>query len=338
MELFVIALAYIGILVYLANVEQVTGNLSPLVLKMQYGVAVLLSGLVFNALAFILIPMEAVTDPEVYQQLQAINPLAMQIFVIITILAIGLIIWIIRSPNSQNLLVKWLRINTADEVHGYDSTLSVHRTALILAIMQIVVALWSFIVVSGASGTINDLIFTAMIYIVMALLGVGWMIRRNTSDTTQRLGLRIPTGQDVMLGIAIGIGLYILSLVGSIMWQMIVPPEIMEQQSAAAQQLFESFNGSLMLGLALAILSGLGEEILFRGALQPVFGIIPTSLFFILLHTQYLFTPGMLILFVVTLGFAFLRQRVSTTSAIIAHIIFNFIPFLLFTIGTMSGV
>jgi membrane protease YdiL (CAAX protease family) len=35
---------------------------------------------------------------------------------------------------------------------------------------------------------------------------------------------------------------------------------------------------------ALALLSGLVEEILFRGAIQPVFGLIPTSLLFGLAH------------------------------------------------------
>ena len=51
--------------------------------------------------------------------------------------------------------------------------------------------------------------------------------------------------------------------------------------------LLGSIPGILTLGLA----AGIGEETLFRGALQPRFGLLITSLLFALLHSQYGITP-----------------------------------------------
>ena len=98
---------------------------------------------------------------------------------------------------------------------------------------------------------------------------------------------------------------------------------------SGARILFEAFEFVAAYGGLLAISVGIGEEILFRGALQPVFGIVITSLLFVALHTQYAFTPAAGILFVVSLGFGLLRARASTTAAIIAHAAYNGIPFVL---------
>ena len=83
------------------------------------------------------------------------------------------------------------------------------------------------------------------------------------------------------------------------------------------------------IALAVAVLAGTGEEILFRGAMQPVFGLYFTSLLFILTHAHYGLSPAMLILFAVSVGFGVVRQRYSTTAAIICHTTYNFLPFLL---------
>jgi membrane protease YdiL (CAAX protease family) len=75
----------------------------------------------------------------------------------------------------------------------------------------------------------------------------------------------------------------------------------------------------------LALTAALSEEILFRGALQPVFGLPLTSVYFALVHMQYALTPAAVIIFVVALGLGWLRQRQSTSSAIIAHFVYNFV-------------
>jgi uncharacterized protein len=64
---------------------------------------------------------------------------------------------------------------------------------------------------------------------------------------------------------------------------------------------------------------------LFRGALQPVFGLWITSIFFALLHTQYTLTPASLTIVVVALGLGWLRRRYSTAASIVAHFVYNFV-------------
>jgi membrane protease YdiL (CAAX protease family) len=75
--------------------------------------------------------------------------------------------------------------------------------------------------------------------------------------------------------------------------------------------------------------AAIGEEIFMRGALQPVFGIGLTSAFFALLHSQYLLTPTFAFIFFVGVVFGIVRRNVGTTSAVIAHFIYNVAPFLL---------
>src|SRR3712207_7585562 len=52
--------------------------------------------------------------------------------------------------------------------------------------------------------------------------------------------------------------------------------------------------------------AGLGEETLFRGAVQPVLGILPTSILFASMHVQY--GPSLL------LGYVFLLRSEEHTS------------------------
>jgi membrane protease YdiL (CAAX protease family) len=176
--------------------------------------------------------------------------------------------------------------------------------------------------VSGVS--LEAELFTAALMTALAFLGIGMAIHRMGQQSLARLGLRVPTVQDVVWGIGVGVGLYGVLIVLAVIWSAIVPPEQIVEQSAAAEQIAQAFN-TIPLAFALSLAAAVSEEILFRGALQPVFGLIPTSLFFALVHIQYTLTPATLIIFVVALGLGLLRQRQSTTAAIIAHFIYNFV-------------
>jgi membrane protease YdiL (CAAX protease family) len=113
-------------------------------------------------------------------------------------------------------------------------------------------------------------------------------------------------------------------------------PEQFAEQTSAANRISQQFD-TLPLAFALSASAAIGEEILFRGALQPIFGWIPTSIFFALLHIQYTLTPAALIIFVVSLGLGWVRIRQSTTAAIIAHFLYNFVPLVLQVIVGSAG-
>jgi membrane protease YdiL (CAAX protease family) len=82
---------------------------------------------------------------------------------------------------------------------------------------------------------------------------------------------------------------------------------------------------SLLIGLGAA----LGEETLFRGAVQPVFGIFPTSVLFASMHIQYGPSVLLVFIFLLSIGLGLLRRRFNTTASFIAHAGYNTLGILL---------
>ena len=109
------------------------------------------------------------------------------------------------------------------------------------------------------------------------------------------------------------------------------------EQYLASQAMFEALGNSLWLGFLVAFTAGVGEELLFRGALQPIFGNLIVSIFFVMMHSQYILTPASLIILLVSLVFGFLRTYYTTPSAMMAHFVYNFTPFVIITILVNAG-
>ena len=220
------------------------------------------------------------------------------------------------------------------EAIAFDAKHRVHRLAALLLIFGLVALSWQALnaepqAFADAASAAPQLLFGALLYLALAILGVGWLTRRDWSAVMRRLGLRRPRLSDWLAGAAAAIALHLFVALAITVWQGAVEPTTFETQTAGAQTLIAALRSSLLVGGLLAMSVGIGEEILFRGALQPVFGMVITSLLFVALHTQLAFTPAAGILYVVSLVFGLLRARVSTTAAIIAHAAYNAIPFAL---------
>lgn len=211
---------------------------------------------------------------------------------------------------------------------------AVHRLAVMLMILQTAAVAVQLAMADGldfdygAADAWVNLVFGAAMHAALAMLGAGWLVRRNLRQVFQRLGLRLPQRRDWTAGLAMAIGLYVMAWAASAVWAEIAAADTWQQQTAAARQLFEAYSSSLILAVVFALLTAISEEMLFRGALQPIFGLGISSLFFTWSHIQYALTPAALILLAVSLGFGWLRRHVSATAAVIAHGVYNFIPFL----------
>jgi membrane protease YdiL (CAAX protease family) len=108
------------------------------------------------------------------------------------------------------------------------------------------------------------------------------------------------------------------------------------QVEALSERLYEGFG--FWHWLALAIGAGIGEEILFRGALQPVLGIWFTSLLFAVVHVQYgLLNPATLVLFLLALILGYIKQRHNTTVAILVHFGYNLVLALITLLAATSA-
>lgn len=89
--------------------------------------------------------------------------------------------------------------------------------------------------------------------------------------------------------------------------------------------------------LVLALLSGFAEEMLFRGAMQPTLGLIPTTIIFGLMHWPPRAELRAWTVLTTLLGLVFgLATEMSghLTAAIVAHFVINFVN--LTEIGKMS--
>lgn len=207
-------------------------------------------------------------------------------------------------------------------------------------ISGLIVALWA-LVIGGASAFTIDLatvasqvqitaassIINVLALPALACCLVGIWITRSPREVVTRLGLeRLGSRQ---IGIAVGLILPCLTLsVGFGVLGQIVAPE----RTAQVQEVLRAMSSNVTspaIALFIALAAGVGEEIFFRGAIQPRLGIGLTALLFAVSHTQYGLSyaaVGVLVLGVI-LGYE--RKYLNTTACIITHTAYNFVAFLL---------
>ena len=150
-----------------------------------------------------------------------------------------------------------------------------------------------------------------------------------------RLAIVRPTLRQIGIGLAAGllmvpvvIGLeYLLSRMG-----IKADADVERLTEQLIGPLATSIPGILTLGLAAA----LGEETVFRGALQPRFGLIFTTLLFALLHSTYGVSIATLIVFGVGLVLGLLRMRYNTTTSMVAHAVYNMTLGLIAMLGVLK--
>lgn len=161
-----------------------------------------------------------------------------------------------------------------------------------------------------------------LMFALLGVLGVGYLVRRRGRDLAQRLGLEKPQPLHWFVGLGwIGV-LFVMQFLIGILWNALNPEQ---------SQMLESINTTLLADfdtvwewLILAIAAGVGEEILFRGALQPVFGLFTTSVVFGLIHVQYGLSPLTLFVAMLAIVLGLIRRYYSTTIAIFVHSGYNF--------------
>ena len=217
---------------------------------------------------------------------------------------------------------------------SFDRRSPVHRAAALLLLAQLTWSCGQLLSSRGdperaffgtdLGGVLLNLTAVTFIYFTLSALGVGWGLRRDWRAVLQRLGLRPLTRRDWLAGLVLGSFLSV-----GMMLAMLALRSLGSADASGARPLIVLLQSSLPAALIVAILAAAGEEILFRGALQPVFGLCISSLFFALIHLQYGLSPALLILFFVGVGFGQVRIRYSTSAAIICHATYNFLPFLL---------
>lgn len=252
--------------------------------------------------------------------------------------SIGLGLWlpsllglILLLPPVRRLLARVIAIDPASPVHAVALALS----TLVLTNLLVTLGIGLGNLAEAASATepnagslLAQLWAQQLLTALLAVVGVGWLLRRNGRSLLQRLGIVKINGRQLLIGIGCGLALVpvaiLLETVGNAAgW---ATADVDRLTEALLGPLFTSIPGILTLGLSAAI----GEETLFRGALQPRFGLLLTSLLFALLHSTYGISIATVIVFVLGCILGWLRNRYSTSVSMIVHAIYNI------TLGVIS--
>lgn len=186
-----------------------------------------------------------------------------------------------------------------------------------------------------SSVSVLELVSQGVALVLIAFFGIGFLFERDFRGSLKRLGIEAIEPRDVWIALGVVFILFAVTIIGGVLTKVLQPgleDQIQDNLGTMTQNL-SSFSGALMLGIS----AGLGEEILFRGAIQPRYGLVFTSIVFALLHVQYGFSFTILSIFAVSLILGYLRQRINTSASIISHIVYDVIAVLLSAAGGGGG-
>lgn len=204
----------------------------------------------------------------------------------------------------------------------------VHAYALVLAVIlfgtQLATVL--FVDVLAIDQTlpplsIGDVLASETPFLIMALAGVGIYIRRNAAGTAERLGVVRPAWWQVVLALAAA-GAFFALVQGADWLSHQWTPGVAGQVDRTTQHVFGGLNDPIGIA-AIALLPGICEEILFRGALQPRLGLVVTAVLFTSIHTQYGLSFDALSVLIVAIGLGLIRKYANTTTSGLCHVTYN---------------
>ncbi len=180
---------------------------------------------------------------------------------------------------------------------------------------------------------ILELLIQAITFAAIAYIAAGYPYWRDLRAATARLGIVAPDLRTIGIAVVATFACFVVAGIAGYASQPLDPglseslDEVVDQMTAQVQNPL----GAVILGAS----AGIGEEAIFRGALQPRYGIVIPSLLFTMLHgPQYGFNLALLGLFGVSVILGLLRRQVNTTAAMITHALFNAVQVL--ALSTLS--
>jgi uncharacterized protein len=169
-------------------------------------------------------------------------------------------------------------------------------------------------------------------FVAVALLGVGFGVRRNVRETLQRLGYGAISLRHLgVVVLFVGAALALSFAADALFAQL--QPDLYRKVGEISNNLFNPAGlrpvSAVLFALLVGVGAGLGEETLFRGAVQPRLGIPATSVLFASMHFQY--GPSLLLgyVFLLSIGLGLLRRHINTTASFLAHATYNTLGILL---------
>ncbi len=237
----------------------------------------------------------------------------------------GIFVTIIPFRYTRKIFAKFIPINPDSAVHTGGIVFAFIMIGMSLTMMFSMDPA-AFFSDSSMQVTEVDLIAQSLFLTLIAFVGVGIFIRRTPGECIKRLGLTMPTPKYILIGIAATV----VFLAFTISYEFIINYFFREALSNADEAMNAMFkNPTILIILAVSLGAGISEEILFRGAIQPKFGLIFTAFLFAVIHFHYFTMFAIFELFIVGILLGILRIKTNTTTCIITHSGYNLAVFAL---------
>lgn len=244
----------------------------------------------------------------------------------VAIVLTALLGFICLVPAVRRFLAHSLPIDPDSPIHAAALVFGIYLAATSLSLL-LVPADTMLDSIASANIESGTLVSGQVVMLLFALAGVGLGTRRNVRQTLQRLGLRRPTLRHLALAAGMIVAFLALDYAVSIIWHQLWPVnyQMVAESSESLFAPFASIPGALLLGVS----AGIGEETLFRGALQPRLRILLTAIVFTLGHVQYTLSPALVEILIIGLVLGWLRERTNTTTCMVTHAGYNFLDTIL---------
>lgn len=227
-------------------------------------------------------------------------------------------------------LARWIPLDPASPVH----TLALVMSGLLAGstILTLTQGGLEGLAETAVSAPLADFVFQQLLFVLLAFLGVGLLVRRRLPALFKRLGLERPSWAQIRFGLRWIVILVFVQWAVGMIWAL-TNPDQSELVEGISNVLLGNFD-TVGEWLAVALGAGIGEEVLFRGALQPVFGLWFTSIIFAIAHIQYGLTVASILIFAISLALGYIRRRTNTTIAVFVHAGYDFVLGLFYLLAT----
>ncbi len=213
---------------------------------------------------------------------------------------------------------------------GLDPASPVHRVVALAFVLTVFDAVALFFELRE-SGPVeipfypSDPLVSVTTDVALALAGAGFGLTRGLRESVARLGLQPLTRRQIVAAVLVA-ALFQLVVGGLEYLESVLLPSVHALEDRFGYQFvgLPPWVGGLLTSLS----AGVGEEILFRGALQPRLGVVLTAVLSRALQVQYQ-VPGMIVIVMVGVGLGIVRERTSTSCCILVHALYDAAAFLL---------
>jgi len=237
----------------------------------------------------------------------------------VSVMATGLLAAAVASRPLRNRIARVLPIDPESPVHALALSLTVILLGVDVAVTSFTDVLASSVEQPALS--LGDLVLDQTPFVILALIGVGLFSRRGLGDSLARLGVVVPAWWQIALALAAaGVFFAFSQQMDSLSHSL--TPDVARRVDTTTQHVFGQLGGPLGIA-AIALLPGICEEVLFRGALQPRIGLLATAVLFASIHTQYGLSIDTLAVFVIALGLGLVRKYTNTTASCACHVSYN---------------